>query len=130
MEITPARSLLEVARENAAEGCVRETFGALVATWQARTAADPLVRATMAGIAVDESRHAALSWAIDGWARSRLGAAGGRELDEARAEARMELRATAGAPVDPALVREAGLPSAVMLPTLMAKLHSLPERAS
>ena len=66
------RSLEELAVENAAEGCARETFGALVATWQARAAGNPLVRGVMARIARDETRHADLAWAVDGWARGRL----------------------------------------------------------
>jgi hypothetical protein len=59
----PARSLEELAVENAVEGCVRETYGALTAIWQARTAKDPSVAAAVRRIARDETRHAALSWA-------------------------------------------------------------------
>ena len=39
------RSLAEVARENAVEGCAGETWGALVAMHQAARAQDPAVRA-------------------------------------------------------------------------------------
>ena len=67
-----ARSLVEVAADNAAEGCVRETFGALVATLQARRAADPIVRNAMRSIAIDETRHAALSWELAAWAHARM----------------------------------------------------------
>ena len=38
---TAPRALEEIARENAVEGCVRETFGALVARLQASRCADP-----------------------------------------------------------------------------------------
>src|SRR5690606_15396153 len=47
----PARSLLELALENAVEGCVHETFAALMAMHQARHASDPALREAMAAIA-------------------------------------------------------------------------------
>ncbi len=66
------RSLFALAVENAREGCVRESFGALLATWQAELAVDSEVRAAMKDIAVDETRHADLAWEIDSWLRTRL----------------------------------------------------------
>ena len=65
------RSLAEIARENAVEGCVRETFAALVATWQSKHAL-PEIAEVFATIAADETRHAALSWSIAAWAMPRL----------------------------------------------------------
>jgi len=61
------RTLRELAIENAMEGCVRETFGAALAAWQAARATDDAVRDTMRGIARDEARHADLGWRIDAW---------------------------------------------------------------
>ena len=55
------RSIEEIAIENATEGCVRETFAAVVAHWQALHARDPIVRAAYARIARDETRHAELA---------------------------------------------------------------------
>ena len=55
------RRPVEIARENAEEGCVRETFGALLAAHQAAYACDPEVREVMTRIAGDELRHAALA---------------------------------------------------------------------
>jgi hypothetical protein len=66
------RSLVEVLADNAAEGCIRESYGALVAHVQARRATDPVVRRALAAIARDETRHAALSWQIAGWAEARM----------------------------------------------------------
>jgi hypothetical protein len=66
------RSLEAIAIENAAEGCVRETWGAVVALWQAQTALDAEARAAFTTIARDEVRHAALAWAIDRWAMPLL----------------------------------------------------------
>lgn len=56
----PSRSVVAIATENAVEGCARETFAALVATFQSAHAS-PELRATFARIARDETRHAALS---------------------------------------------------------------------
>jgi hypothetical protein len=80
----PTRDLETIAAENAVEGCVRETFAALVACRQARAAEDLAVRRAMKGIAVDETRHAALSWAVDAWAGARLSSAARRRTREAR----------------------------------------------
>jgi hypothetical protein len=66
------RSLEEIALENVSEGCVRETFGVLVAMWQARTAGDPEIARIMNGIAHDETRHAALAWRLHRWVDRRL----------------------------------------------------------
>jgi hypothetical protein len=74
VELSPVapRSAFQIALENAVEGCVRETFAAVVAHCQAQTARDPDVRAVMAEIALDESRHARLSWQIAAWLEPRL----------------------------------------------------------
>jgi hypothetical protein len=47
------RSLEAMASENAVEGCIRETYGALLASWQAAHARDSEVAAEMARIADD-----------------------------------------------------------------------------
>jgi hypothetical protein len=80
----PTRELEAVATENAVEGCVRETFAALVAWRQTRTASLPDLRRSLRGIAPDETRHAALSWEVDAWSREKLGPAARRRIDEAR----------------------------------------------
>jgi demethoxyubiquinone hydroxylase (CLK1/Coq7/Cat5 family) len=65
VELAPARasarSLEAIALDNVSEGCVRELYGALVATYQARVARDPEVRAVVTRIAREETQHAALS---------------------------------------------------------------------
>jgi hypothetical protein len=65
------RSLERVARENVVEGCVRETYGALLATWQAAHATDAAIRRCFSRIAADETRHAALAWAHSATAHAR-----------------------------------------------------------
>jgi len=66
-------TLEQLALENAVEGQVAETFGALVATCQASTATHPDVRRVFGVLARDESRHAALAHQLGAWFESRLG---------------------------------------------------------
>jgi len=61
------RPLTEIALENAVEGCVHETWGALVATFQAERAATPELRSLFGAIAADERAHAALAHDIHRW---------------------------------------------------------------
>ncbi len=115
------RSLRDVATENAREGCVRETYGALVAVWQSKHASDPIVRSVMAQIAVDESRHAELSADIDAWARTVLGAADCSSLDRAKANAVDMLRSTVMEEVCSDLTTNVGLPNAPAAQQLFAQ---------
>ncbi len=112
VETRPVRALEAIALENAVEGCAREAFGALVATWQAAVARDPEIRAAMASIARDETRHAALAFAVDAWLGGRLDSNARGRVDQARRDALAEL---AGASMDvPEGLRGAlGLPSGV-----------------
>lgn len=84
MKALPIRSLEAMAIENAVEGCVRETLGALIATWQAACAKDPVIRSALTRIARDETRHAALAFRIDGWVKGRLDAGAIARVEHAR----------------------------------------------
>jgi hypothetical protein len=84
------RPLDEIAVENAVEGCVRESFGARLAGAQARQVRDPVLSRALSAIAVDETRHGNLAWAIDRWASRRLPTAARHRVAQARAT---ELRA-------------------------------------
>ncbi|HEX8791353.1 MAG TPA: ferritin-like domain-containing protein [Polyangiaceae bacterium] len=68
------RPLLEMALENAVEGCVRETYGAVQGLIEAQTSRDRGIRRAMKSIASDECRHAELAWAVHAWAMPRLSA--------------------------------------------------------
>lgn len=107
-----SRSLEAMALENAEEGCIRESLGALMAGWQARSAGDDEIRRVMGPIAEEELRHAELSWEIDAWASSQLGASARARLHEARVEAMRTLRRDmeANHPSEALRVR-AGIPS-------------------
>lgn len=120
------RDLRAMALDNATEGCVRETFGAAIASVQARAAEDDAVRRIMRVIAVEETRHAELSWAIDRFAMGRLSCQGRREVRRARSAAVEALRVDMARPVAPPLRRFAGVPgpreSSRMIEALDAKL--------
>lgn len=66
------RPLAAIAEENAREGCVRETFGALLATIQAVRSPDEAIRAAMETIAADETEHAALAWDVAAWLDTQI----------------------------------------------------------
>jgi len=82
--VTP-RGLLQLALENAAEGCVIETYSALVAAYQAQHAAAPGLRRMLSRIAREEAEHARLSWQLWSWCLARVGV-------RARARLHRELR--------------------------------------
>jgi len=104
------RSLRAMAIENAVEGCVREAFGALVATHQAACASDARVRRAMRKIAVDETSHAALAFRVGAWIEGRLDAMAARSVRASIRRAGKRLLRDAATPVHPALARELGLP--------------------
>jgi hypothetical protein len=120
---TPLRTLNDFALENVVEGCVREAYGALLATVQACRSRDPVVRETMDRIAVDEARHAALALAVDGWVRTRLSATERSALEEARAAAIDELERNAGEGWTESLDASAGLPPPLLARALLAELR-------
>ncbi len=104
------RPLLAMALENVVEGCVREAFGAFVASWQGEYADDAKVRAIMARIARDEIQHAELSFAIDAWLASKLNQDERARVEQARVDAFRELSSELDRPLSPSLRSIAGLP--------------------
>jgi hypothetical protein len=124
VEVDPPapRSLEAIAIENAVEGCVRETWGAIVASWQAATARDLEIRAAFARIARDETRHAALAWAVDRWATPRLGQTERARVADARAAAANELSGDIAHAPHLALL---GLPSGKHAHELLARSRAL-----
>lgn len=87
---SPARSLLDVAITNAVEGCVRETFGAIVAKNLARDSA------FHAAVADDELAHAALAWDVHAWLMDRLDHRQRRKVLAARDRALLDLPGALG----------------------------------
>jgi hypothetical protein len=97
VEPQPVKSLEAIAIENAVEGCVRETFGALLATYQAEAATSPIVRETFSRIAKDETRHAALAWRVADWLDARLSGEARARVEAARRAAAEEIVGSARA---------------------------------
>jgi hypothetical protein len=87
------RTLFEVALENAVEGCIRETYGAVQGLVEARTSRDRTMRRAMESIAADECRHAELAWAVHAWAMPRLTGDERRAIERAMDQARSEIAA-------------------------------------
>lgn len=92
VHVARGRSLVELAIENAREGCVEETFGAVVARIQAERAVDPELRSMLEGIARDELGHAFLSLRIAEWLDARIAGDARERVRTARAEKLAELQ--------------------------------------
>jgi hypothetical protein len=119
----PRRGRAQLATDNLVEGCVRETYGAVLASYQARAARDAALRGAMRAIARDEAKHAALSWRIQRWLWPQLSADARRAALAAAADARAEL---IGAGESDADLREvAGLPDAAASRTMLAALDEV-----
>jgi hypothetical protein len=113
LDASGAASLLAIALHNAVEGCVHETWAALLAADQAERAPDPRVRATFARIARDEAEHGQLAWDIHAWLATRLRPDQLVEVEAARVAALARLPALAAAQANeiPAATRSTlGLP--------------------
>jgi hypothetical protein len=122
-----ARSLETIAEENAVEGCARETFGALLATWQAAHVDDRELADTLSEIASDETRHAALSWAIARWSLTQLDASACARMDAAWSEALAEVAAGGDAAGEngAGVAGVAGLPSRAERERMASELRGL-----
>jgi hypothetical protein len=118
----PLRSLLELALDNAAEGCVRETYGALIGHHQAAVARDPEIAAVMREIAADETRHAAFAYQLDAWFTPRLTPRERAQVAAARRNAVVSLCREVEAPVSADQRELAGIPAAATRSALLASL--------
>jgi hypothetical protein len=119
-----ARGVYELALENAVEGCVHETFAALVAMHQAARAGDARVRETMSSIARDEVRHGELAWRIHAWACSRLEPAEVEQVHDAMRRAAAALAHPQAERMSPAVRDRLGLPAAARVAELADRLRA------
>jgi hypothetical protein len=106
------RDRAEIAVENAVEGCVRETFGAVLAAVQADRAGHEGARAFHASIAADEAAHAALAWALFAWLDESASEDERARVHQARSEAVRDLLAELTIEQDEPTRAALGLPAA------------------
>jgi hypothetical protein len=127
----PHRTLEDIALENVVEGCVRETFSALIAMWQAEHASDAAIATAMKEIAADETRHAAFSWSVASWADGLLDDVARARVSAARDRAFVDLQNEIADEVHPGLVARAGVPTARDQQRLLARMkHELTSMAA
>lgn len=124
IDAVPAPSLETLALANAREGCVLETYGAVVTEWQSRTARDRAIRRAFVNIARDELRHAELAFAVARWLHPRLDDLGRRRVREARRATAAELARDLERPTPPRLVAAVGLPDRDAARGLVADLRA------
>lgn len=105
------RALVDVAIENAVEGCVGETVAASLAAFQARMAGDFHVRRAMTRIQHDETGHAVLAWNVLAWTLERLEASERARVIGALREAAARLDPAAIAGATPEVRSALGVPS-------------------
>lgn len=123
VERRPLRSLEALALENAREGCVRELYGALEASFQAEAAADPEIAWVMRGIARDETRHAELSLAVREWLAAQLDDVTNARVERARREAFVELSRELSVDRDASLRTRLGVPTTPEAQALVRRLE-------
>ncbi len=117
------QSLLELARLNATEGCVRETYGALLANHQGAYATDPALRRAFTRIARDEAEHAELSLDLGAWLDTQLSADERAEVARAKADAVIALfEECARLDASKEVREEAGMPTARVAQMMLSGL--------
>jgi hypothetical protein len=116
-------SLFALALHNAQEGCVRETYGALVAKHQAMFAGDDGLRSDMQTIAAEEVSHAAWSHDLDTWLSERLTAREREQVAAAKQQAFDHLRDELNQEVDEQLRLFAGLPNKAVAQRMLGQLQ-------
>ncbi|MBL8916096.1 MAG: ferritin-like domain-containing protein [Archangium sp.] len=120
--IDTGRTLEALALENATEGCVRETLGALIGLHQSRHASDTAVRAVMAEVSRDELGHASWSHALADQLDGQLSLAARRRVREARAEALLSATRELSAAPSRAIDATLGLPDGERINTMAVAL--------
>ena len=122
VEPTEIRDLETIAIDNMQEGCIGETWGALVGLYQAETAQDLVIAETMRHIALDEVEHASLSWAIHDWLFPLLEDDSRLRVTQAKQKALDKLMVKAKHCVNPKHQLLAGLPGPYAATELATKL--------
>jgi hypothetical protein len=116
------RTLLELSIENAVEGCVAETYSALIARYQARHVGDARLARALERVAREESEHAQLSWDIWRWSLRRCSKSQRTALRAALARASRQL-AEQLPDFSPDIAQPLGLPSSAVARQMFASLY-------
>ncbi len=117
-EVAP-RERFRFALDNAVEGCVKETFGALLAEAQAARASDPEIARAMRAIAREETEHAALSWDMAAWIEPTLSDEERATLAAAKRAAVADLERVLTRRYQPAVEKLAGMPAPAQAKALL-----------
>jgi hypothetical protein len=88
-------------------------------------AEDPRIRAALARIAIDETRHAELAWRIAAWSEALLDPRARRRVARARRRAPSRVRGELRAQPEAALARRAGIPGAATAAAMPSALGQL-----
>ncbi|WP_040849290.1 hypothetical protein [Thiofilum flexile] len=118
------RSLVDIALENAVQGCVNETYAAACGYWQAAVAEHEVFREVIAHISEEESKHATLSWAIHVWIMPQLTLQEQQVVRVAQAQAIARLQTIEGADEHPLIRMALGQPSAAESERLVNQLRT------
>ncbi len=121
------RSVVDIALENAVEGCVFETWGALLAHYQAKHATDSNIADAMQTIAREESMHAELSLKVDEWIGTLLSETQRERIQRARSLAVERLRTSLEGSIADELRGPLGLPDGLTARLLFAAVQPLLE---
>ena len=108
-------SALTIALHNAVEGCVSETWAALLARHQSEHATDASTRRAFAVIAEDEARHAQLAWDLHAWLSGLLTPEEAAQVEAGRVAALAKLESLAlqqALAIDGEARKQLGLPDA------------------
>ena len=116
------RSLESIATDNMIEGCIGESWGALVGLHQAVTASDKSIAQVMQVIANEEIEHASLSWEIHAWLFPQLTSQEKERVVIAKQMALLELIKKAQQGTDQYVNQVMGLPEPKTATILAKKL--------
>ena len=97
--------------ENIVEGFVRETYGAAVARFRARSANDSQIRRVMEEIAADEYMHAQLAFEVATWLQAAIDPVEGAWVENAMRHAVIALARELDVEVEAELSTVVGIPA-------------------
>ncbi len=122
------RTLEDVAIDNARGGLATELVGAVRLRAQAASAARPALRRALGAIASDEIGHAAFSFELDRWMRSKLARASRARVGEARREQMDLVRRTYADEAPRSHRTQLGVPSAELAQDLVRSAERVAEQ--